>query len=93
MAFGTDEKCPVYRGVLNLEVVKYTNVTFETDESVLNSEVSSIQVCIIDRFHSIPCLCLFHSMLVLSMQVWGCGYVWWEFIVVVCCCVLLCWGW
>ena len=49
----------------------YTNVAFETDESVLNSEVSSIQVCIIDRLHSIPCSCLFHSMLVLSMQVWG----------------------
>ena len=25
------------------EVVKYTNVVFETDESVLNSEVSSFQ--------------------------------------------------
>ena len=33
-------KCPVYRGVLNSEVVKYTNVAFETDESVLFIEVS-----------------------------------------------------
>ena len=38
-------KCPVYRSVLISEVVKYTNVSFETDESVLLIEVSSIQRC------------------------------------------------
>ena len=33
-------KCPVYRGVLNSEVVKYTNGASGTDESVLFIEVA-----------------------------------------------------
>ena len=35
------------------EVVKYTNVAFETDESVLFREVSLIQGVLIERFHCI----------------------------------------
>ena len=45
-------------GVLISEVVKYTNVTFETDESVLFIEVSSIQRCPdreIGSFHCSVC--------------------------------------
>ena len=38
---------------LILEVVKYTNVAFGTDESVLFREVSLIQGVLIERFHCI----------------------------------------
>ena len=37
--------------VLNSGVVKYTNVVFGTDESVLFREVSLIQGVLIERFH------------------------------------------
>ena len=42
-----------HTGVLNSEVVKYTNVAFGTDESVLFREVSLIQGVLIERFHCI----------------------------------------
>ena len=38
-------RTPHYSGHFNSEVVKYTNVSFGTDESVLFIEVSSIQRC------------------------------------------------
>ena len=45
-----------------LEVVKYTNVAFGTDESVLFREVSLIQGVLIERFH-----CIYVCMYILAM--------------------------
>ena len=47
------------RGVLNSEVIKYTNVTFGTDESVLFREVSLIQEC---PYREVPLYVYIHDI-------------------------------